>query len=768
MADNSTPSLLDQAADDPANGIMSLLTPIVTGGAISPSQGQLLTQDQQNAALPAFMAFASRLAAAGAPSFGPRTPIPNALVGAMAGGEQAAIQAQMLPMLREQAQREALAQQMGLQSSAIDLRLKQQQFDAASSILANPTPVTGGAVGAGPGAATSPPSVTAAPGAAQVGSPATQQQLAALPDFQAIPPQYRAQAIMAAGNAGMSLEAAAQWARILKQESAYNQFDPKNPSQPLTSSAGAIGLGQVMPGTFSDMQKKYGITGTVNDPMANLLASAHYFQDGVTGNNGNLAHATVRYAAGDGGLQSYLKTGQLPTGMPGDYLTKTNTPGAPGITVAATSTDNATPPPGGNPNDPMVSDAMGNTMPMSVYRIARTALASGGLPAYTKIVNDYQTQRLSSSATPAGPGVQVSPLGKTSDAPTGAQRTRPMTQAEVEAIPTLDPRMSYQITERPSDPANPNGPWVTTGSGIQPIAPRQSFAQMDQEQKLRQEYQSQQPYAIYNQLTPYLTRMNAVMAKQAAGQQLTSADDYILAQNFAHIGNPTGVVKEGEEGAIQSMGGLPSDLKVAAARVFGGQGGMFTDPQRQFLVDAARTEAGAAELEAYKSAQRYQELAKQSGLRPEVVTGGPLWNLSTWAKQAQAGQPPGSATPGTPTTPAYSGPAIPHPGVSSSGQPLPLPPGAPPGAVQPAPAPAAPTTPATPPAPPAAAPGQAPAAPAAPPGLPAPGKVTPTGLQALTDAQLQQLAAAMRSGGYSDQEKGMAAADWRRRHPKGQ
>ena len=48
--------------------------------------------------------------------------------------------------------------------------------------------------------------------------------------------------------------------------------------RPIVSRAGAIGLMQLMPGTWRDMQKMLGLGDDPNDPHDNILAGAAYLR----------------------------------------------------------------------------------------------------------------------------------------------------------------------------------------------------------------------------------------------------------------------------------------------------------------------------------------------------------------------------------------------------------------------------------------------------------------------------------------------------------
>ncbi len=64
------------------------------------------------------------------------------------------------------------------------------------------------------------------------------------------------------------------------------------------SSAGAVGLMGLLPGTFGDMQKKYGFSGAITDPTANAVAGALYMREQLDAQSGNLRNAAAAYNEG--------------------------------------------------------------------------------------------------------------------------------------------------------------------------------------------------------------------------------------------------------------------------------------------------------------------------------------------------------------------------------------------------------------------------------------------------------------------------------------
>jgi hypothetical protein len=775
------PSLLDQAARNPVNALMSLLTPAVTGGAMAPQPESLLTPGEQTAALPGWLAAAAALARAGEPTLGPKPTTAGAIIDAMSAGYGATRQAQAIPYLQAAAARESQAQDLALQQRQFEFDREKQLNTLQLNMLAG----TGPLPGAGPAGATPPPGGTAgapavpASPAAPAGVAATAQQIAQLPDVQNLPDQTRVPAIMAMQQAGMGLDEAAQYARMLKQESGGLHIDPKT-GNPITSSKGAVGTAQVMPATFADMAQKYGIQGNNTDLMPNLLAGAHYFHEGVLG--GDLHSATIRYSAGPGGLATYQNSGQLPAET-SDYLAKTNAPlptgatamvadasgrvapvfgpggppaaaGAPGTPAGGPGPAPLSMPPGATgtiaPNDPMIVDPLTRaTIPQSIAQSARAAMVGAlsgppgaGLAAYQKTVNDYLQNRAQQQTKLEGetwqptatPGVQRNPVtGETRAAPAGTPTEQIMTPDQVAAIPSLDPRMTYSQTVRPDGSIEK----------YQVIAPRQAFAQLDQEKNMRQEYLDDPVVKTYQGALPYLTRMQGILA-QGQQRELQQPDDYALLKNYAHLNDPNRVVKSGDEDSVYQGAGIPGDIKQAWARVAGG--GTLLPEQRQWLLDSARSEMGGQEAAAYQTLLEKRRLAEAQGIRPDQIA--IPWNLSSYARTALAATPAGAATPGTPTGTAGLGgnPAlIPRPGVVPSVAPLP---GGRQIAAQAGGAPPAPAVPGATPTPPAIA----------------PGAVTPQALQGLPDATLKGFASGIgRNGPYSDRELGMIAAELRRR-----
>lgn len=108
--------------------------------------------------------------------------------------------------------------------------------------------------------------------------------------------------------AGRGVGADGVWARMIQQESGGNQFDASG--QPLTSSAGAVGIAQVMPGTASEAARLAGLEWDEgryrNDPEYNQALGRAYFEAQVE-KYGDPALAAAAYNAGPGRVDAWLR-----------------------------------------------------------------------------------------------------------------------------------------------------------------------------------------------------------------------------------------------------------------------------------------------------------------------------------------------------------------------------------------------------------------------------------------------------------------------------
>ena len=78
--------------------------------------------------------------------------------------------------------------------------------------------------------------------------------------------------------------------------------------RPITSSAGAMGLMQVMPETFAAMTRRYGLGNNPYEPRANILAGAAFLREMYDRYGPN--HFLAAYNAGPGRVDDHLRSGR--------------------------------------------------------------------------------------------------------------------------------------------------------------------------------------------------------------------------------------------------------------------------------------------------------------------------------------------------------------------------------------------------------------------------------------------------------------------------
>lgn len=103
----------------------------------------------------------------------------------------------------------------------------------------------------------------------------------------------------------------AEWVRgVMRQESGGRTHLN---GRPITSPAGAMGLMQVMPGTFAEMSARHGLGSDPYDPRANILAGAAYLR--AMYDRYGPAHFLAAYNAGPARVAEHLRTGRA---LPGE------------------------------------------------------------------------------------------------------------------------------------------------------------------------------------------------------------------------------------------------------------------------------------------------------------------------------------------------------------------------------------------------------------------------------------------------------------------
>lgn len=107
------------------------------------------------------------------------------------------------------------------------------------------------------------------------------------------------------------------WIRaVMRQESGGRQWGADG--GPVTSSAGAMGLMQVMPGTYAILQRQHGLGADPYEPRSNILAGAAYLRD-MHARFGTPAFLAA-YNAGPDRVEAYLSGSTMLPDETVDYV----------------------------------------------------------------------------------------------------------------------------------------------------------------------------------------------------------------------------------------------------------------------------------------------------------------------------------------------------------------------------------------------------------------------------------------------------------------
>jgi hypothetical protein len=204
-----------------------------------------------------------------------------------------------------------------------------------------------------------------------------------------------------------------QWIReVMMQESAGQQFLD---GQPTTSPAGAMGLMQVMPGTYEILRQRYGLGPDPYNPRDNILAGTAYIREMYDryGSPGFLA----AYNAGPGRLDQYL-SGASP--LPSETVNY--------VASVAPRLGNAAPATGPLAGYTMVASVnMGGGFDPRMMRPARETALVGGKPAPAGCdpLAAYDPNGPCGDGAPAATGVAVANLAPVPAAPAAPAAPQP-------------------------------------------------------------------------------------------------------------------------------------------------------------------------------------------------------------------------------------------------------------------------------------------------------------------------------------------------------
>jgi soluble lytic murein transglycosylase-like protein len=109
-------------------------------------------------------------------------------------------------------------------------------------------------------------------------------------------------------------------ARILKNEGRWNATTNTWD----TSSDGAVGSMQLMPGTFAEMARKYNIPGEITNDRANIFAGTAYLRESLLAGGGDPTRGAWGYNAGINRLNTYMRADVRPRGYSEDPVEYVN------------------------------------------------------------------------------------------------------------------------------------------------------------------------------------------------------------------------------------------------------------------------------------------------------------------------------------------------------------------------------------------------------------------------------------------------------------
>lgn len=412
---------------------------------------------------------------------------------------------------------------------------------------------------------------------------------------------YRAEARRIAQEIGIDPDL---FVRMIQRES---NFDPT-----AVSPKGAIGLGQIMPGTAGDL----GID--PKDPIQNLTGAARYFKQQLDA-FGNPMLALAAYNAGPGRVRQY---GGIPPFQETQKYIKDIMQGYVGNTTmtptSAPLTASMTPQ---KPGQPKQQNKMGVLRGLLDYAGERSP--------------DTGLTRFQSFAAALDPlimpemraGTAIRQAGQTRLNQSKVNKTvewlKKNGYGDIAAVVEKNPEMAATVIgsilqERIKKPGVKviDDKFISeTGEVLYEGGDPDKLKQLDEKQVTVVRNLSNdllKSYKIYNEVgNGYRLISNAI-------QNRTGVDDYVLSVAFAKILDPESVVRESEQRAVAKSGGA-IDAFVKDVQNFIAGTGSLPEPVRQRIFSTAQTTAKYWYDEAQKEYNRAKRVASYAGIGEDII-----------------------------------------------------------------------------------------------------------------------------------------------------
>lgn len=415
---------------------------------------------------------------------------------------------------------------------------------------------------------------------------------------------YRAEARRIAQEIGIDPDL---FVRMINRESS---FDPT-----AVSPKGAIGLGQLMPGTASDL----GVD--PNDPIQNLTGAARYYKQQLEA-FGNPMIALAAYNAGPGNVRKY---GGIPPfdetqkyvqdimkGYVGNNtMTPTSAPLTASMTPNAASATTTTQKPGKGMLRGLLDYASEKSPDTGLTRFQSFAAALDPLimpemRAGTAIRQAGQTR------------LDQGKVNKT------VEWLKKNGYGDIAAIVEKNPEMAATVMgsivqeriKKPGVKVIDDKLVSETGEVLYEGSDPEKLKQLDEKQVTVVRNLSNdllKSYKIYNEVgNGYRLISNAI-------QNRTGVDDYVLSVAFAKILDPESVVRESEQAAVAKSGGA-IDAFVKSVNNFIAGTGSLPEPVRQRIFSTAQTTAKYWYDEAQKEYNRAKRVASYAGIGEDIIT----------------------------------------------------------------------------------------------------------------------------------------------------